>query len=113
MALSKLALLAGAAGVSALVASPLAGSQQLSARTIDLNSQCNLPPSLDPSDDGLPHGGKLFGGKDALMKQVKRHQAIVRVPSVCYDDLGKIGEDVRWKPFDKLHSVIKETYPLV
>ena len=111
-AFSKLALLAGAASVWALVASPLAGNQ-LSARTIDLESQCKLPPSLDPSKDGLPHSSKLFGSKDALMKQVKRHQAIVRVPSVCYDDLGKIGEDERWKPFDKLHEVIKDTYPLV
>ncbi len=113
MAFSKLALLAGAASVSALVASPLAGNHQLAARTVDLNSQCNLPPSLDPSHDGLPHSDKLFSGKDALMKQVKRHQAIVQVPSVCFDDLGKIGEDKRWKPFDKLHDVLKETYPLV
>lgn len=106
MALSKIALLAGAASVSALVA-------QNPAHTVDLASECRLPPVLDPSKDGLPSSSKLWGGKAALKKQVERHQAIVRVPSVCYDDLGKIGEDKRWKPFDDLHKVLEETYPKV
>lgn len=107
MAFSKLALLAGAAGVSALVAQ----NPTTSVGTVDLASECRLPPAIDPSKDGLPHSSKLWGGKAALKKQIKRHQAIVRVPSICYDDLGKIGEDKRWEPFGKLHKVIEKTYP--
>lgn len=105
MALSKLALLASAAGVSALVAqSPVHA-------VVDLASECRLPPAIDPSKDGLPHSSKLWSGKAALNKQVERHQAIVRVPSICFDDLGKIGEDKRWEPFGELHKVIEKTYP--
>lgn len=107
MAFSKLALLAGAAGVSAFVAQ----GPTRSVGAVDIASECRLPPAIDPSKDGLPHSSKLWSGKAALKKQVERHQAIVRVPSICYDDLGAIGEDKRWAPFDELHKVIEKTYP--
>lgn len=107
MSLSKIALLAGAASVSALVAHSAANS----AHAVDIASECRLPPVIDPSKDGLPHSSKLWEGKAALERQIVRHQAIVRVPSICYDDLGAIGEDKRWAPFDELHKVIENTYP--
>ncbi|TQV93174.1 vacuolar carboxypeptidase Cps1 [Cordyceps javanica] len=111
MVLSKLALLAGAAAsVSALVAPRPAASSSV---VDDAASECRLPPPIDPSGDGLPHSSQLWGGKAALQRQVERHQAVVRVPSVCYDDLGEIGEDDRWEPFDELHRVIKKSYPAV
>ncbi|KAL4964911.1 M20 family metallopeptidase [Aspergillus stella-maris] len=72
---------------------------------------CDLPPILDPAGDGLPSAVSLFSSDEALKRQVKRHQAIVRVPSVSYDDLGEIGEDPRWEPFHQLHPVLKKTYP--
>ncbi|OAQ97576.1 hypothetical protein LLEC1_01205 [Akanthomyces lecanii] len=96
MAFSKLALLAGAAGVSALVAQTPARS----VGAVDIASECRLPPAIDP-------------GKAALKKQVERHQAIVRVPSICYDDLGEIGKDKRWEPFKELRKVIEKTYPII
>lgn len=107
MAFSKLALLASAAGVSALVAQ----TQTRSVGAVDIASECRLPPAIDPSKDGLPHSSKLWSGKAALKKQVERHQAIVRVPSICFDDLGEIGKDKRWEPFKELHKVIEKTYP--
>ncbi|EGX95304.1 vacuolar carboxypeptidase Cps1, putative [Cordyceps militaris CM01] len=107
MAFSKLALLASAAAcVSALaVPSPVRS-------IIDTASdECRLPPPIDPSGDRLPHSSALWGGAAALRLQVRRHQAVVRVPSICYDDLGAIGHDGRWAPFDQLHRVLRKTYP--
>ncbi|KAL4800205.1 hypothetical protein BDV19DRAFT_398823 [Aspergillus venezuelensis] len=72
---------------------------------------CDLPPILDPAGDGLPSVASLFSSDEALKRQVKRHQAIVRMPSVSYNDLGEIGEDLRWEPFYQLYPVLKKTYP--
>lgn len=74
---------------------------------------CDLPPPLDPSGDGLAPGRDLFTSQDALLRQVERHSALVRVPSVCYDDLGPFDEDPRWRPFRDLHDVLARTFPLV
>ncbi|KAM3502403.1 hypothetical protein MY10362_004877 [Beauveria mimosiformis] len=109
MGFSKLALLAGAVGVAAHVAQSPLGSVD----AVDMTSECRLPPAMDPYEDGLPHSSRLWGGRRALSLQVKRLQAIVRVPSVCYDDLGPIGRDERWKPFDELHRVIEGLYPAI
>ncbi|KXH67149.1 peptidase family M20/M25/M40 [Colletotrichum salicis] len=45
-------------------------------------------------------------------KQVERHAALVRVPSICYDDLGDFDKDERWNVFYELHDVLKKTYPV-
>jgi Gly-Xaa carboxypeptidase len=74
---------------------------------------CDLSPSIDPKGDGLPSSSDLFSSHDALKLHIKRHQAIVRVPSVCYDDMGSFDGDERWIPFYHLHDVLRETYPLV
>lgn len=72
---------------------------------------CDLPPILDPAGDGLPSAASLFSSREALERQVKRHRAIVQVPSVSYDDLGEISEDERWAPFYNLYPVLEKTYP--
>ncbi|KAJ0414202.1 hypothetical protein BJY00DRAFT_295522, partial [Aspergillus carlsbadensis] len=77
------------------------------------NFQCDLPPVLDPARDGVPSAESLFTSHEALERQVKRHQAIVRVPSVCWDDLGEIGADERWAPFYRLFGVLNDSYPAV
>lgn len=87
------------------------GSGSVSAAASEF--KCDLPPVLDPSKDGLPSATDLFDSKKAIDKQVKRHQAIVRVPSICFDDLGSVDTDERWKSFDELHAVVKRTYPIV
>ncbi|OAA55724.1 Peptidase M20, carboxypeptidase S [Cordyceps fumosorosea ARSEF 2679] len=116
MALSKLVLLAGSLA-AALVAPTSAravhdkDNNALAASVTSDVDECRLPPVLDPSADGLPNSDQLWGNRWALQRQVERHQAIVRVPSVCYDDLGPIGEDPRWAPFDELHRVLRRTYP--
>ena len=116
MALVKLSLLAGAAvsGVAALVPSLNPGSgQRPMPSVLKSNFKCDLPPALDPSHDGSPSASDLFSSKKALKRQVERHQALVRVPSICYDDLGPFDEDDRWLPFYDVHDVLEETYPAV
>ena len=117
MVASRIFALAGLACVSALP-SKLSGSSQQAllaphAAKNPAESRCALPPALDPSGDGLPSASQLFSSDEALAKQVQRHQAIVRVPSISYDDLDDVGKDKRWEVFGELHRVLEETYPLV
>ncbi|KAF6832518.1 vacuolar carboxypeptidase [Colletotrichum musicola] len=72
---------------------------------------CDLPPPVTPSDN-LPSASSLFSSPAALRKQVDRHAALVRVPSICYDDLGDFDKDPRWEVFHELHDVIRKTYPV-
>ena len=108
-------LLLAATGVSAFIPAPIGASPQKWLGDGDSAShfKCDLPPVLDPVSDGLPSADELFGGQDALLRQVKRHQAIVRVPSICYDNLGSFDEDKRWAPFWDLHRVLEEMYPVM
>ncbi|OHW96264.1 peptidase family M20 M25 M40 protein [Colletotrichum incanum] len=73
--------------------------------------KCDLPPAVSPSD-GLPSAKDLFTSPEAVRKQVERHAALVRVPSICYDDLGDFDTDKRWDVFYELHDVLKKTYPV-
>ncbi|KAL2808961.1 hypothetical protein BJX63DRAFT_407166 [Aspergillus granulosus] len=75
--------------------------------------QCDLPPVLDPARDGLPSAESLFTSHEALETQVERHQALVQVPSICWDDMGEIETDERWAPFYRLFDVFKKNYPAV
>ncbi|KAJ4211901.1 hypothetical protein NW759_012188 [Fusarium solani] len=74
---------------------------------------CELSRPMDPSGDGLLSSDELFSGPEAIEVMVKRHQPLVRIPSVCYDDLGDFEEDERWKPFLEIPGLMKETYPNV
>ncbi|KAH6891521.1 hypothetical protein B0T10DRAFT_485409 [Thelonectria olida] len=75
--------------------------------------RCDLSPPIDPSKDGLVSSRQLFSGTEALEIMVKRHQPLVRIPSICYDDLGDFDEDERWKPFHEIPAVMEEAYPNV
>lgn len=75
--------------------------------------QCDLPSAIDPAGDGLLSANELFTSKEALNKQVERHSALVKVPSICYDDLGPFDTDPRWAPFHQFHDVLAQTFPLV
>lgn len=74
---------------------------------------CDLPPPLDPAADKLPSAHTLFGSSAALQAQIRRHQALVRVPTICFDDLGPFDTDPRWKPFHDFHDVLAETFPMI
>ncbi|PKK49133.1 hypothetical protein CI102_5562 [Trichoderma harzianum] len=75
--------------------------------------KCNLADPLDPSDDGLYSSHDLFSSQEALETLVERHQPLVQVDSICYDDLGDFDTDDRWKPFDEIPKVLEKHYPLI
>ncbi|KAI1342615.1 peptidase family M20/M25/M40 [Xylariaceae sp. FL0016] len=77
------------------------------------NFECDLPSPLDPSSDGLPAAREIFAGEKAMELQVQRHQAIVKIPSISYDDNGEPGEDLRWEVFYTLHQELAYLYPNV
>ncbi|KIL92888.1 hypothetical protein FAVG1_04069 [Fusarium avenaceum] len=112
MVLKSIAVLASIAGASGFTIGPF-GSLQKPFGQDKHDFKCDLPPVLAPAEDGLPSANDLFSSKEAFNTQVKRHQAIVRVPSICYDDLGDVDEDKRWAPFNDLHDVLAKTYPAV
>ncbi|KAI1151609.1 peptidase family M20/M25/M40 [Nemania diffusa] len=75
--------------------------------------KCELPPSIDPSSDGLPAARDIFSSEEALNLQVERHSAIVSIPTVSYDDNGEPLEDPRWEVFYTLHEKLESLYPNV
>lgn len=104
-------VLAAPLALASSIPSYRADAQQLLGNPAGFN--CDLPSALDPSADGLPSSQSLFSSKAALRRQVDRHSALVKVPTVCYDDLGPIDEDPRWKPHHRFHEVLAETFPLL
>ncbi len=64
----------------------------------DSRLRCDLSRPVDPSADGLLSSEELFSDPEELKTMIKRHQPLVRIPSICYDDLGDFDEDGRWKP---------------
>lgn len=81
MVRKSLAVLATVAGASGFSLGPFGTQKPIGQSEHDF--KCDLPPVLSPGNDGLPSANELFDSKDAFNKQVKRHQAIVRVPSIC------------------------------
>ncbi|CAH0043032.1 unnamed protein product [Clonostachys rhizophaga] len=77
------------------------------------SQRCKLTGPIYPENDELPSAEDLFGGPSAFAKQLDRHREIVKVDSICYDDLGPIGDDKRWESFDKLQEVLERLYPLM
>lgn len=75
--------------------------------------RCDLPPPLSPDGDGLPSADSLFSGPEAFYTQVRRHAALVRIPSVSYDDMQDVYEDPRWLIFLEVHRLLEELYPTV
>lgn len=111
MHLSSLVLAAPLALASSIPRYGKSTNQQSLGTTEDF--KCDLSSPLDPSGDGLTSAHDLFSTKAALKKQVERHSALVKVPAICYDDLGPFDEDTRWKPFYQFHDVLAETFPLM
>ncbi|KAF7559520.1 hypothetical protein G7046_g4632 [Stylonectria norvegica] len=110
MTFKRISFLAALVATSALAAGPIS-QKPFGREHLVSDFTCDLPPALSPDRDGLQSADQLFSSKHALLEQVKRHQAIVRVPSISYDDLGSFDEDERWAPFYDLHRVLAETYP--
>jgi len=87
--------------------------QYVLTEAIDTQFKCHLPPLVEPSSDGLPAARDVFSGEEALKLQVERHSAIVKIPSISYDDNGDPLEDPRWDIFYTLHVTLESLYPNV
>jgi hypothetical protein len=74
--------------------------------------RCDLPPAIEPLD-GLPSSRVYFRSHAALVKQARRLAAVVKVPTISYDDGGSPGEDPRWEIFKDLHRVLRSLFPHV
>ncbi|KAI0448232.1 hypothetical protein F5B21DRAFT_524691 [Xylaria acuta] len=55
--------------------------------------KCDLSWPVDPSGDGLLSSEEVFSGTDAFEAMVNRHQPLVCISSICYDDLGDFDEE--------------------
>ncbi|KAM0306266.1 hypothetical protein ACHAPM_000827 [Fusarium culmorum] len=42
---------------------------------------------------------------------IDRLQSVVRLPTVCYNDMENFDEDERWEPFTKFADVLNNSYP--
>lgn len=73
---------------------------------------CDLGKPLDPSDDGLYSSHELFSTEETIKTLVERHQPLVKIESICYDDFGDF-EDDRWGPFYDIPKVLENKYPTV
>lgn len=74
---------------------------------------CDLPPPAAPDADGLPSARDLFDSPEALALQVKRHSALVSVPTVSYDVMDEVGKDPRWEIFYEFEATLKKQFPNV
>jgi Gly-Xaa carboxypeptidase len=75
------------------------------------NPRCDLPRPVDPSGDGLACCYEVFSWDKSIDTMIDRLRSIVRLPTVCYDDMGGLDEDERWKPFSQVAGVLNSSYP--
>ncbi|KAG1786028.1 carboxypeptidase S [Suillus plorans] len=54
-----------------------------------------------------------YGTKEFKLKAYESLGGAVRIPTVCYDDLGTPEEDPRWEVFDDFHTYIEQRFPKV
>ncbi|KAI0506876.1 peptidase family M20/M25/M40 [Xylaria bambusicola] len=113
MMILPLTLVAGLLPAYAFAHTKLDRAAQLVTNEQNAPFKCELSPLVDPSGDGLSEARDIFAGEDALKLQVERHAAIVRIPSISYDDNGEPTEDPRWEIFYTLHDTLKTLYPNV
>ncbi|OJA18441.1 hypothetical protein AZE42_05816, partial [Rhizopogon vesiculosus] len=83
--------------------------------SVDEDSMCPQVSAISPSNyasliDSLD---EEYGTKEFKLKAYESLGAAVRIPTVCYDDLGTPEEDPRWKIFYDFHSYIEKRFPKV
>lgn len=46
-------------------------------------------------------------------ESIKRMTKAIEIPTMSFDDMGEVGEDERWGIFEKFHTFLEESFPLV
>ncbi|EOD51885.1 putative vacuolar carboxypeptidase protein [Neofusicoccum parvum UCRNP2] len=90
----------------------ISGGNTPQVNKINFDSWCPIPEVSSTADDGLDSPSK-FLEQDAILKQVERMAAAVKVPTESFDDNDDVDVDPRWAPFEDLHATLKEMFPLV
>ncbi|CEI62564.1 hypothetical protein FVEN_g5102 [Fusarium venenatum] len=75
--------------------------------------RCDLSPLVDPSRDGMANSHQIFSWDKSIETMVDRLQSIVRLPTVCYDDIRGFDEDERWTPFTRFADILNDSYPYI
>lgn len=75
------------------------------------NPRCDLSPPVDPSRDGLVDSHQVFSWEKSIATMIDRLQSVVRLLTVCCNDMGDFDEDERWEPFTKSADVLNNSYP--
>lgn len=91
---------------------PTHESQRLLAFADEMCPQVSAiaPSSHAPLIDTLD---EIYGTKEFKLKAYESLGGAVRIPTVCYDDLGATEEDPRWKVFDDFHTYLEQRFPKV
>ncbi|KAG1860316.1 hypothetical protein DFJ58DRAFT_779286 [Suillus subalutaceus] len=79
------------------------------------DEMCPQVSAITPSSHALLVDSldKEYGTKEFKLKAYESLGGAVRIPTVCYDDLGTPEEDPRWKVFDEFHTYIEQRFPKV
>lgn len=75
-------------------------------------AQQQVAPSARP-DISEKNVNGLFKSDDFRKLSVERLAGAVQIPTVTYQDMGKLGEDKRWDAHYKLEDYFKKTFPLL
>lgn len=91
---------------------PTHESQRLFAVADEICPQVSAitPSSHAPLVDTLD---EEYGTKEFKLKAYESLGGAVRIPTICYDDLGTPEEDPRWEVFDEFHTYIEQRFPKV
>lgn len=56
---------------------------------------------------------KRWLGDEFKKESIEKLRRAVVLPTISYDDMGKVGVDERWEVFEKFHGFLEEAFPLV
>jgi Gly-Xaa carboxypeptidase len=57
--------------------------------------------------------GDTIGSDEFFDEILKGMQGTVRILTESFDDMGPVGEDLRWDVFKEFHAYLEESFPLV
>ncbi|CAB11265.1 Vacuolar carboxypeptidase [Schizosaccharomyces pombe] len=82
---------------------------------VSTSAKCYIPPVLTPAKE--PKLGDDVSGIDYIRSpeffndSLVRFQELLRIPTVCYDDMGDVGDDDRFDIFAVFQDKVRELYP--
>lgn len=83
-----------------------------SQKLLAIDDMCPQVSAITPSSHALLIDtlDEEYGTKEFKLRAYESLGGAVRIPTVCYDDLGAPEEDPRWKVFDDFHTYIEQRF---